>query len=81
MLKHVLRCLVDACLEEEYDACSSLPQSVSAESEFDAGVRGGSLRKKKHDDGFGEDAARRVFDASKLRVCQSDIRATRRYKK
>ena len=50
MLKCVVRCLVDACLEEEYDVCSSLPQSVSAESEFDAGVKGGSPRKKKHDD-------------------------------
>ena len=46
MLKCVVRCLVDACLEEEYDVCSSLPQSVSAESEFDAGVKGGSPRKK-----------------------------------
>ena len=46
MLKRVVRCLVDACLEEEYDVCSSLPQSVSAESEFDAGVKGGSPRKK-----------------------------------
>ena len=45
-LKRVVRCFVDACLEEEYDACSSLPQSVGAESELDAGVKGGSPEKK-----------------------------------
>ena len=32
--------------KEEYDVCSSLPQSLSAESEFDTGVKGGSPRKK-----------------------------------
>ena len=32
-----------AC-EKEYDVCSSLPRSLSAESEFDAGVKGGSPR-------------------------------------
>ena len=33
-----------AC-EEEYDVCSSIPRSLSAESEFDAGVKRGSPRK------------------------------------
>ena len=32
--------------KEECDVCSSLPQSLSAESEFDTGVKGGSPRKK-----------------------------------
>ena len=34
-----------AC-EEEYDVCSSLPRSVSAESEFHTGVKGESPRTK-----------------------------------
>ena len=32
--------------QEENDVCSYLPESLSAESEFDAGVKGGSPRKK-----------------------------------
>ena len=34
-----------ACVEE-YHVCSSLPRSLSAESEFDEGVKGGLPRKK-----------------------------------
>ena len=32
--------------EEEYDVCSSLPRSLSAESEFHTGVKGESPRTK-----------------------------------
>ena len=61
--------------KEEYDVCSSLPQSLSgAESEFDAVVNSGSpkKKKKKHDDLSG--AARRAFDANTLPVTCPNVK-------
>ena len=72
MVKRVVRYPMDVqrnrgAWKEEYDVRLSLPQCLSAEPEFDAGVKGGSPRC--------------VLDASKLRVYQTDIRAMCGYKK
>ena len=59
-----------AC-EEGYAVCSSLPRSLSAESEFDIGIKGGSPETKSMMIHVLKMLRKRVLDASKLHVYQT----------